>query len=382
MPRLHLGTSGLINIGQAFRLSLASPRCAGNVLRDSLFGLLDTPYPRRILPYLTDSCNFACSMCCVGEARAQRLNITNKMMPFPLLEKAVNESRRFGPMVDFTLGGESTLYAQIWDAVKLVSENKMLSYLTTNGLLLERQAEELVASGLNVLLISLDGWDEESQFQRGRVNSFDAIIRGIREVMRVKGRKAFPIIRISTVITKVTYLHLERILDLVHSLGLREWFLSNYMFVTPVAQAAHRQFKLETRIGGESMIGTQIPDAYFKPDQVQDLKRVLAAVGEKGSRLGVKVTYAWDTDLDQYYSPKPPSRQSYCNLPYTRLDIHADGRMTLCIDGYTIGNLNTDSIAGTWNNERRRHFRTVFERDGILPMCFRCCGIVQNSIKF
>lgn len=376
------GYSRFLDLRQALSLAAATPRTALNTLRDSVFGLGAVDYPRKIGLFLTDACNFACPMCCLGDARESRVRATASM-PFSTIEKIVEQSRGHGSAI-VLMGGEPLLYEHVWDAARLISQNNLMSFMITNGLTLDKHAERMVESGLHQCLISLDGWDEDSQAQRGKVKgSFGRMMGGIKEVIRARGRRAFPILGVSTVITKVTYRNLDDILECVHAAGLRQWYLSNYMFVTPSAVAAHKLYKLQTGIGGEFIVGDKIAgDSYFNPEEVQELKRSLERVRIKATKLGMKVTYTWETNLDHYYSPRSPSKASHCALPYHRVDIQSDGRISLCWDACTLGNVNSDTIAQVWHGAERQRFRTAYEQDGILPMCFRCCGIIQDVIKF
>src|ERR1022692_813277 len=70
-----------------------------------------------------------------------------------------------------------------------------------------------------------------------------------------------------------------------------------------------------------------------------------------------------------------------CELPYTRLDIHTDGHMAVCVSGKRVGQIGRDSIAGVWRGKLMAGYRDMYERTRPMPMCFRCCGLSQ-AIRF
>jgi MoaA/NifB/PqqE/SkfB family radical SAM enzyme len=382
MDSMRLGNVRLLNVRQASQLSLQSPRVAVNRLHDLAFGTAQNKFPRNIYLHLANRCNFACPMCSIGQARADRQDEFLGDMPFPIVEKAVMEGSRHGAYIDL-FGGEPTLYPHLGQALNLI-KGRSLSFITTNGLLVKKLAKELVENGLNVLLVSLDGWDEESQAKRGEVpGSFDTILEGLAEVMRLRGRRAFPIVRLSTVVTKVNYHSIDKIAKVVYDAGVRDWTIANYFFITDEAMRQHREFKAKTGIGNKVMQHhISDSDSYFTGEQVASLKTSMARV--KGlletSLRDMRVNYDWEMDLDKYYSPAPPSHESSCALPYTRVDVFPDGRIALCGDGHTIGNILEGSIAEAWNGERMKEFRRAYESARIMPMCFRCCGIT-NDLK-
>jgi sulfatase maturation enzyme AslB (radical SAM superfamily) len=379
----RIGNSRLMTPNEAIRLSLASPRCAINALSYRLRGKSSLRFPHRIVLSLANRCNFACPMCNIGDARAERQKDFRGDAPFEVVERTIREAGKYGCYVDLT-GGEPTLYDRLGETIALLSKYRLLAYITTNGLNLKSRAAELVEAGLKVLLISLDGWDEESSYERGLVpGSFAAIRDGIAEVNRIR-RGTFPIVRISTVITKANYRQLDQIADAVYAMGVRRWFIQNYFFMTDGAMAAHRQMKLDTGIG-DQVAAHHIPgvDSYFTPDEVAALKSSLARVRAKAnsSYRDLRVDFDWNLDLDAYYSPRRPGLSSSCALPFDRVDIFPDGRIASCMDGHTIGNVLTGTIRDAWNGPERRRLLALLAKEKVLPMCFRCCGISYN-IKF
>jgi len=181
-------------ISAKVQLTLTHPRTAFNTLRDALFGVGGLSYPRVIDLFVTERCNFACAMCHVKDSMGK--NAGSGDLPFGYVIKIVEESKRWGSAFQ-VIGGEPTLYPKLLETLNLISASRMPSGMTTNGLRLEEFAQDIVQSGLNFLAVSLDGWDEQSQKLRGKVNgSFDKIIKGVEAVLRHRGRNRFPIVRI------------------------------------------------------------------------------------------------------------------------------------------------------------------------------------------
>jgi MoaA/NifB/PqqE/SkfB family radical SAM enzyme len=384
---IRFGSAKLLNIDQAMALALQSPKVARNRVADIVFGNQRNSFPRNIVLHLANRCNMACPMCSIGQARADREDAYSGDMPFEIVQKAVTEAALHGAYIDL-FGGEPTLYRQLADAIRLIRDHKCLSFITTNGLSLERKAKEFVGEKLNVLLISLDGWDEASQFKRGLVpGSFKKIIDGVAAINKEKGDSLFPIIRISTVITKENYQRLDDIAEVVYRMGVRDWSISNYFFISDAGIRAFEDFKSENMIG-DKLMQNHVPGPipYFDYNEVESLKSSLNRVKSliNGPMSDLRVSFDWDLDLHKYYSMQPPSRDSTCALPYQRVDIFPDGRISICGDGHTIGNIFTGTIKEAWAGDEMRRFREVYEREKVLPMCFRCCGIAgaAGQLKF
>lgn len=377
----HLSQSGLLTFKEISYLSAASPRFACSNLKDKLSSEKLVPFPRFLVLHLTHNCNMACPMCSIAEARKTHMDAGMRQMPIELIGKLANEARRHGALVNL-YGGEPLLYKNIDEVLSIISGHRLLSYLTTNGLLVEKNAESFLRGKLNILQISLDGWDEESQFKRGNVpGSFDAIASGIKRVLSLRGTGPFPIIRIATTITKNNFHSLEKIQRRIHEWGVRQWIINNYQFVTNQAVERHESFRNKTGIG-DFIVGDRTGgQAYFSHDEIAGLKESLARVRLDLEHLGMRICFNWATDLEAYYSPEFPGPNSKCSLPFNRVDIHADGSIFLCMEGYRIGDLSTGSLSQSWHSERARHFRQIYNTCRILPMCFRCCGI-YDTITF
>lgn len=171
-----------LTINQTINLTLRSPTAAFNAVYDHLHNIKLNKFPRILTLSLTEKCNFRCPMCHVKESRTEKAEV--KTLDFEYVIKVVQESRKYSPYL-LLFGGEPTLYDFLKETIELAVSNRLITSLPTNGMLLEKCAEDLVKSQLHFLSISLDGWDQESQAKRGGVlGSFDAILRGINEVVR------------------------------------------------------------------------------------------------------------------------------------------------------------------------------------------------------
>lgn len=382
MKKLRLSNSGLLTLDDALNLSWASPRFAYSNLKDKLLRNKLVSFPRFIDLHLTDNCNFSCPMCSVAEVRKLHLEAGFKQMPIEIINKLAKEARPYGAMVTL-YGGEPLLYHHLDEAMYSLKQNNLLTYMTTNGLLLEKKADSLINGGLHIIMISLDGWDENSQYKRGYVaGSFEAIIKGIEKLRLKKGKKPFPLIRIVTVVTKNNFHSLDRIQQTIHKLGISQWVINQYQFVTDDVLKSHETFKNSTGVG-DFIVGDRIGNKrYFSKEEVIELKASLDRVRGLQQKLDMQICYNWDLDLERYYSFAKPTKYSSCRLPFTRVDILADGSVMLCIEGYKIGSLSSETLEEAWRGERARNFHSMYKSLGVMPMCFRCCGTYFGSMKF
>ena len=370
---------GIFSLRDSTRLAVRFPRYALRLAADCAMGVRHTGFPRRIGLFLTNRCDFACEMCAVLDLRAAGLSHGD--MPLSTVEQVLSEASRYQPLVDF-IGGEPLLYGRLAEALRAASKRRVIAVLTTNGLKLKRHADLLVAAELPVLQVSLDGWDELSQRARGNVKgSFDSLLEGVRAVKAARGKSAFPIIRVLTAITRTNHAHLDRIQQVVADMGVPYWGITNYFYVNRKAHQAHQLFALANGLSGSVSAHAIEGDVYLTPAQVLDLKDSLQRVRLLNRRFGLRIAYAWDIDLDAYYSAREASRRTLCALPFSRLDIHADGHMAVCVSGKRVGKVGQTPIVDVWRGKTLTEYRGMYRRARPMPMCFRWCGLSQN-IRF
>jgi MoaA/NifB/PqqE/SkfB family radical SAM enzyme len=303
-------------------------------------------------------------------------------MPIEIAMKVIDEAGKHGSVLDIW-GGEPLLYGPIPELLARATSRRLPTYITTNGWLLAKRAESIVCAGLKVLVVSLDGWDESSCYVRGFVpGSFQAVIDGVAAVRQARGRRILPQVRINTVITKHNFRHLEEILDRVFEMGVRNWVLCHYMFVNDDAKGAIDDFREASGIGDQYTAQHIDGPRYFDRDEVRQLKQELRRVRAKAAALGIRVHHKWGTDVEKFYAGHVPSPRSSCSFPWDRITVQPNGRLSMCVDGYSVGNVRATSIREAWDGQRRRHLlSTLKENGGMMPLCFRCCGIV-HSIEF
>jgi hypothetical protein len=174
---------------------------------------------------------------------------------------------------------------------------------------------------------------------------------------------------------------LDKIQHVVADLGAEEWTIANYFFAIPEVADAHDEFRQRTGVGEAMPLHVIDGDHYLSEEQVSDLEESLARIRKNNERYGMRIDYNWSADLHAYYSAKFPSADSRCDFPYSKIEIHPSGRISLCGGGHTIGNLHSTTVQRAWLGEEANYLRDMHRSQGIFPMCFRCDGI-KGTISF
>lgn len=131
---------------------------------------------------LNRNCNFRCPWCYANGTKYSNKDV----MDLVKLKEIINllESLKIKKVT--LIGGEPTLYKDLFEIIKLLSEKGISVGLITNGFLLnsEEYVKKLKKSGLKSINISIKGVGNKQYFSVAGLECFDHIINAIKIVMR------------------------------------------------------------------------------------------------------------------------------------------------------------------------------------------------------
>lgn len=167
---------------------------------------------------ISENCNAGCFMC--GYARKNdSYNITEEK--FENLLNFMKKEKTY-KMVRFT-GGEPLLHPLLSKFIKQCKQDGYITSIITNGFMLPDKIDELIAAGLDQIIISLDGSKSEiHDHLRGLVGGLEKIKNGVE---RAKFLNPNIHIRANTVISPFNIGDLSSIYDLLNELNFDSWSL-------------------------------------------------------------------------------------------------------------------------------------------------------------
>jgi cyclic pyranopterin phosphate synthase len=133
---------------------------------------------------VTDRCNFRCQYCMPADGLAwlERAEI----LTFEEIAHVVSVLAAMGVRDVRLTGGEPLVRRELPRLAAMLSEIEGLAdlSLTTNGYLLERQAEALVLAGINRFNVSLDSLQRDRFFEITRRDALPQVLRGLEALGR------------------------------------------------------------------------------------------------------------------------------------------------------------------------------------------------------
>lgn len=342
---------------------------------------------------ITDLCNLRCHTCGQwgdsGFLRGENLKQlkSSEVSPSRYLEVLKDLVQHGHHPVVYFWGGEPMLYEGILDLIAGASEMGLPPSIATNGTRLTDSAQRLVEAPLFLLQVSIDGHGAELHNQlrpsAGGSDNFGEINRGLdalREARRSRGRN-LPIIASLTVVSQANLKHLVDIYEAFrHKVDLFVFYLS--WWIDPENAAAHEQ-DFARRFGfcpvkHRGWIGD------WKLTDHQELDRQIRSLRVKSrSWSAPPVTLIppieGPENLKAYYSDHSATFGfDQCVSIHQVVEVNSNGDVSPCRDyhDYVVGNIKTATLTELWNSPAYKKFRCSLSREGLMPVCRRCCGLM------
>ena len=133
---------------------------------------------------VTDRCNFRCQYCMPAEGL--RWLDRSEVLAFEEIERLVRLFARLGVTDVRLTGGEPLVRRELPKLVGMLGRIDGLEdlSLTTNGYLLERDADALVTAGIGRVNVSIDSLQRDRFFQMTRRDSLPQVLRGLEALAR------------------------------------------------------------------------------------------------------------------------------------------------------------------------------------------------------
>jgi radical SAM protein with 4Fe4S-binding SPASM domain len=286
----------------------------------------------------TNSCNLLCPEC----ERTKQTNYSPGELEIPVYNKILSESYTYLFSLVLHFQGEPFLHPRILEMISLASKKKIYTIISTNGQDLDDDiAREIVNSGLNEIIVSMDGLDQ-STYEKYRVGGdLKRVKTGIQNLVRYKKE---------------------------HGGSYPEITLQCLVF-------SHNQHQVNDikRWGGE----TGVDRVRIKTARMIEYKKGnLRIPDNKFARYRL-------TDNGQY---ELKSRfRNYCWRSWSRSVITCDGEiLPCCFDvhkEFVFGNIKEQPFTEIWTSDQYNSFRKkILKNRKAIKICRNCTEGVSYSI--
>jgi len=303
--------------------------------------------------------------------------VTGSDFDFDKFSYLMEDVSSWRPFISIT-STEPLLYPHIRDAVALVKGMGMEMNITTNGVLLERYAEDLVKLGLDKLTISIDGPPDIHDAIRGVPGTFEKAMRGVAAIHEFKKRFGVeqPVILVNSTICDLNVDHLGGLFKSLPWDKISRVGLMPMVFLTKeLADAHNRDFGRDYPATSTCLSGGV---SLEKIDPVKVFETLKVLKDQYGERLHLYFRNELDYLKTYFRSPSVFLGNRNCLFPWYAAQISAQGDLlglTRCY-ATTFGNVLDDGFMAAWNGPKMRKFRMDLKKLGSFPACSRCEGVL------
>ncbi len=328
-----------------FRYILFHPYKLINLIKISLSKRLKLSkiygYPLTLMIEPTNICNLKCPLCPTGAGLIKR---EKGFLTFENFKRVIDEIGDYIIHLRLWNWGEPLLNKEIFKMISYAKEKGVFVNLSTNSNFLNKEiAGKLIDSGLDELIISLDGASKETYNKYRKGGDFKKIIASIRYLADEKKRlnKKSPYIKIQFIIMNHNEHEIQKIKFLSRELGVDEVVFKTVGIMDYSSE--------------------------------EDIKKYLPH-NEKYSRYALK---------GKNVTSKIKIKNE-CNFLWEEIVVNWDGSVVPCCfdmnNLFVLGNAFSDKIKNIWNNKKYISFRKNILRDkkGI-SLCKNCPGTNKET---
>ncbi|MBM3435724.1 MAG: radical SAM protein [Bacteroidetes bacterium] len=284
-------------------------------------------------PYLVNSeptnrCNYHCLFCPTGKGSVRNGGLAD----IQIYEKILKEIGQYLYLITIHGWGEPMMHKRLSEIIRLAHTRNVFTAITTNGYLMKRElSRELILSGLDYLVVSIDGASEETYSSYRVGGQFETVLNNIREMIALKK-------------------------ELKSSTPFVEWQFLVFRQNEHEMRAAEQ---LAKEIGADNII--------FMPAYTEDEQ--------------------FRSSDNKFHLPRftPLSKPSDCRHLWSTLTFHWDGSVVPCCYDHTgrfsLGSLAHENFEHIWNNRHFSESRQIIKSGSPIHSQHLTCAQCVNLIN-
>lgn len=343
--------------------------------------------PRHVDLLLTSECNLKCVMCNVWRfsknSSDKKLNELSTTKIFSFLEEAVS----LGTESVCISGGEPTLRSDLIQIIEKAKKEQLFVSLITNGTLIaDELAKQLVSSGLDEIVFSIDSPKPDIHDTiRGVKGTYNKTVQGIKKISQLRSENKFskPVISVYYSVSRITYKNIEEIIDLKSSLGF------DAIHFLPLNPKTVRSKDLLLTHDDLKILWGLIPT--FEKAITRNNLSLFSLSSLVYMCRNVEATVQGDFSV-------PIRSKISCFQPWILATIDPFGNVYPCcfactlqnikdenvqnvfsFDPYNMGNIDQKSFQEIWHGNKFKWFRNKVKKPLAFEMCYSCNYSVRND---
>jgi Fe-coproporphyrin III synthase len=305
-------------------------------------------------------------MCDIWKANHDKKEISSEE-----LQKHVNDFKQLGVREIVFSGGEALMHSNLWKLCNVLRENGIDITLLSTGLMLERNAKEIITYFKEVI-VSVDGSKDVHDRIRNIPQGFEKLTAGIQELKRLKpGFK----VTARCVLQRYNFNDFFNTVKSAKKIGLDQISFLAADISTPAFNHVGewtRERVTEVALNSEEaqQFETIIDDSFLKMREYYD-SRFIAEVPSKMRKI--VQYYKAVNGLAEYPG-------TVCNAPWVSAVIESDGSVMPCFFHKPYGNIYNAGFKEIINSDQAIAFRKKLDVNTD-PTCKKCVCSLKLGVR-
>lgn len=320
----------------------------------------------------TYRCNENCISCRCNSIATQ---FNNKKMSLDDYYDIINQFVNIGGKSISIYGGEPLLCPFIFEILEYAKSNKLITSITTNGILLKNSklCKKLIETDIDQITVSIMGVKDVYNIMHGKMY-YDTFLAAIKQLI-LFGDLVKNILSFHVTIQNGNYNQLPEVVKLASELGVVN-VSCQYIAMIDSEDNYKTEVILKTIFDNNISHWELSKDLLITKEQINDLYISLATSKKLAEENGINLFidslfYSDDAETCLVTGKcKPNGSCELCDLV-----VLPDGRVGACamLQHYIIGNVRYDSLVEIINSSKFKELQKKVENGFFLPVCSGCC---------
>lgn len=165
----------------------------------------------------TNICNLQCPECPTGNKSSI---VPKGKIDVTLCQNLIQQIENSVLWINLYFQGEPFVCESVVEIIKMTTDAKIMSSISTNAHFIDDElAEKIVCAKLTKLIVSLDGYNQESYEKYRRNGKFQKVVDGLQSIQRAKQKyhSALPLVELQCLL----FSHTETHKDEIRRIGLK-----------------------------------------------------------------------------------------------------------------------------------------------------------------
>lgn len=332
--------------------------------------------PLRYFFELTYLCNLNCPYCYVGSDRKKNELSTQEW--FNIIEQI--------PFYSFVtlVGGEPLIRKDFIEILERTAKKTFGKLnIVTNGILINDEiVDAFIRTKMMLLSVSLDGYGENHDKNRGKEGIFDKIINNLDNLQtkkNEKGKRRKPMIDIKTIVLENNLDDLPKLYKLCEEMNF------DFLSIAFLRNNDLKQNSVLSDTFGEEFYLQKYPiKPYFDMEHFKEVYREIENMQKCGkSKTQIRFSPKFEgqdalAKIEQFFRPNEGKliQDIYepCKYPFSNMMINPQGDVYPCLS-LKIGNAKDKSLNEVFNEPKYCCFRKNLKASSVFEACQMCCEL-------